>query len=326
MTAIPFERELNAGLAAVREAAKICRSVQAQITLDHLSKVDSSPVTVADFGSQAVVCKTLGETFPHDSIVAEEDATELRDSGNLHFLHQIHEQVCANCLQASPDEICRWIDRGTGQHRHDRFWTLDPIDGTKGFLRREQYAISLALIVDGQIVVGLLGCPNLGASDDAGGLVFYAVKGGGAFVQSLESPGKPQQIFVSKTVEGAQLQFCGPVEAGHSNASQTAKIMAALGSNKPIQMLDSQAKYAVVARGEADAYLRLPTNKDRFENIWDHAGGVIVVEEAGGKVTDGAGKPLDFSAGEQLTRNQGVVVSNGLVHDQLLAAIQSVTM
>jgi 3'(2'), 5'-bisphosphate nucleotidase len=321
-----FEQELIAGLAAVREAAKICRSVQAQINLEHLSKDDSSPVTVADFGSQAVVCKTLGEKFPHDSIVAEEDATELRDSGNLHFLHQIHEQVCANCLQASPDEICRWIDRGTGKHRHDRFWTLDPIDGTKGFLRRQQYAISLALIVDGQIVVGLLGCPNLTTGDDAGGQVFYAVKGGGAFVESLESPGNPQSIVVSKTTNGASLQFCGPVEAGHSNVSQTAKIMSALGATKPVNMLDSQAKYAVVARGEADAYLRLPTNKDRFENIWDHAGGVIVVEEAGGKVTDAAGKRLDFSAGEQLTRNQGVVVSNGLVHDQLLAAIMAVSV
>ena len=71
-------------------------------------------------------------------------------------------------------------------------------------------------------------------------------------------------------------------------------------------------------------YLRLPTKADYFEQIWDHAGGVIVVEEAGGRVTDIAGKPLDFTHGRQLKQNQGVIVSNGILHDAVLATVRDV--
>ena len=59
------------------------------------------------------------------------------------------------------DEVCRWIDHGGGSQYSERFWTLDPIDGTKGFLRGEQYAVALALIVEGRIAVAALACPNL---------------------------------------------------------------------------------------------------------------------------------------------------------------------
>ena len=88
--------------------------------------------------------------------------------------------------------------------------------------------------------------------------------------------------------------------------------------------LDSQAKYAVVARGEADIYLRLPTRADYQERIWDHAAGVLVVEEAGGRVTDVTGKPLDFSLGQTLQQNRGVVVTNHHVHERVLGALRGV--
>ncbi|MGB7415640.1 MAG: inositol monophosphatase family protein, partial [Thermosynechococcaceae cyanobacterium] len=82
--------------------------------------------------------------------------------------------------------------------------------------------------------------------------------------------------------------------------------------------------YGAVASGSAALYLRLPSPKspDYREKIWDHAAGTIVVEEAGGRVTDMHGKPLDFSQGAKLVDNRGVIVSNGLIHDQVLAALQ----
>ena len=86
---------------------------------------------------------------------------------------------------------------------HDRFWTLDPIDGTKGFLRGEQYAVALALIVGGEVVVAALACPNLEvraavgggnedrqSSQDPAGAIFTAVKGEGAFALPAESSGR----------------------------------------------------------------------------------------------------------------------------------------
>jgi len=99
-------------------------------------------------------------------------------------------------------------------------------------------------------------------------------------------------------------------------------ISTSLGIVKQPVRLDSQAKYAVVARGEGDVYLRLPTKKDYREKIWDHAGGVLVVEEAGGRVTDIDGKPLEFTHGRELSANRGVVVTNGRLHNDVLRAIR----
>jgi 3'(2'), 5'-bisphosphate nucleotidase len=320
--------ELSAALDAVRQAAKICQSVQAGISPDALAKKDKSPVTVADFGSQAVVCRAIGNAFPQDPIIAEEDSRELQQPENLPFLHQIHDEVCRECLAASKDEICRWIDRGGAQEFSHRFWTLDPIDGTKGFLRKEQYAISLALIVGGNIELGVLGCPNLPlvpGHDSPTGALFYAVRGEGAFSLPLTPDDTaPQRLSVRSTSDPARARFCESVESGHSAHGASAEIAQRLGITEEPVRLDSQAKYAVVARGEADLYLRLPTKADYFEQIWDHAGGVLIVQEAGGQVTDVQGQPLDFTHGRQLRKNRGVIVSNGILHQAVLDAVRAV--
>ena len=118
-------------------------------------------------------------------------------------------------------------------------------------------------------------------------------------------------------------RFCESVESGHNAQDITGKIRQLLGSDAPPSRLDSQAKYGVVARGEADLYLRMPTKSTYNEKIWDHAGGVLIVEEAGGRVTDMHGTPLDFTQGSELTKNRGVVVTNGLLHGEVLAAIST---
>jgi 3'(2'), 5'-bisphosphate nucleotidase len=86
--------------------------------------------------------------------------------------------------------------------------------------------------------------------------------------------------------------------------------------------IDSQCKYAVVARDQADAYLRLPTRKGYVEKIWDHAAGSIIATEAGAIVTDVAGQPLDFTRGTRLEANRGVVCASAGLHADLIAAIQ----
>ncbi|HUQ72609.1 MAG TPA: 3'(2'),5'-bisphosphate nucleotidase, partial [Planctomycetaceae bacterium] len=283
-----LSHELDAALVAVRDAARICRSVQSTIAPDAMEKKDKSPVTIADFGSQAVVCRVIGDAFPHDPIIAEEDSRELLNEQNAPFLHLIHDEICRQCIETSKEQVCRWIDRGGAEEFSHRFWTLDPIDGTKGFLRKEQYAISLALIVEGKIELGVLGCPNLplvpGLSATAGSL-FYAIRGQGAFALPLDGEVTPTRIQVTSTTDAKRARFCESVESGHSSHGASEQIAERLGITAAPVRLDSQAKYAVVARGEADIYLRLPTKKDYFEQIWDHAGGVLVVEEAGGRVT-----------------------------------------
>ncbi|MDX1429115.1 MAG: inositol monophosphatase family protein, partial [Rhodothermales bacterium] len=77
-------------------------------------------------------------------------------------------------------------------------------------------------------------------------------------------------------------------------------------------------------RGDAEIYMRLPTRADYVEKIWDHAAGMLVVEEAGGQVTDIDGKRLDFSHGDGLAENSGVIATNGKLHDAVIEALREV--
>jgi 3'(2'), 5'-bisphosphate nucleotidase len=106
-------------------------------------------------------------------------------------------------------------------------------------------------------------------------------------------------INVSTTSETRLARFCESIESGHSEHGISACVARRLGITVEPARLDSQAKYGVVARGEADIYMRLPANATYLEKIWDHAGGVLIVEEAGGKVTDVMGRPLEFTHGQQ---------------------------
>ena len=326
----PLATELDTALAAVRVAGRLCREVQARIdkvSLEKkgsLEKKDRSPVTVADFGSQALVCRAIHARFQDDPIIGEEDSAALREAGNEALL----ERVLGHLNEVRPGTdaatACAWIDLGGSKEYAPRFWTLDPIDGTKGFLRGEQYAISLALILDGVIEVAAVGCPNLGpalAGKRQAGTVFCAIRGAGVWQLPLAEAGEAVAVQVSPQADPAQVRFCESVESAHSSHGDSARIAEHLSLQAQPVRLDSQTKYAVVARGEAEAYLRLPRDDRYREKIWDHAGGVLVVTEAGGRVTDIFGRDLDFTCGYKLEKNLGVVVSNGSVHDALIKTI-----
>jgi len=319
-----FELELKAALDAVRQAAVACRSVQSSITTESLAKKDNSPVTVADYASQALVCRVLQQRFPLDPVIGEEGAAELKQPAGTEFLRRVVEECAKAGVTGSPAEVCDWIDRGGASEYSPRFWTLDPIDGTKGFLRKEQYAISLALIINGVIEVGVLGCPNMPSGDPSSpdGVLAWAIRGQGAWAQPLDRPEtEAKPVHVSGTASTSELLFCESVESGHSSHDWSGLIATDLGIHKEPVRMDSQCKYLAVARGDADLYLRLPTRKGYQEKIWDHAGGVLLVQEAGGQVTDINGAPADFSKGSTLAVNEGMVVTNGKVHTQVVAMI-----
>ena len=203
-------------------------------------------------------------------------------------------------------------------------WTIDPIDGTKGFLRGEQYAVCLSLIVDSIVQVGVIGCPNLPvdpAHPEAGtGCIFSAVRGQGAQQLTLSgSDPTPIRIPVS-TPE--TFNFLESVEAAHSSHSFNDRVSSLLNVSRSPTRMDSQAKYGCLARGDGGAYLRMPTGVGYREKIWDHAPGQILVEEAGGIVSDSRGKPLDFGLGRTLGENFGVIDAGKDVHGKVLAAVQ----
>lgn len=321
-------RELAVACAAVREATVLCETVRREMVTPALTKEDRSPVTVADFGAQALVCRALLREFPDDPVVGEEDAAALRTDGEVAARDAMARFVARSVPGASVDEALAWIDHGNGAVS-PRYWTLDPIDGTKGFLRNDQYAVALALVEDGVLRVGVLGCPNLPVdpADPNGprGVLFAAVRGGGATAVPLAGGGE-SRIRVADGGDASAWRLVESVESGHGHHSLQERIAHAVGVTGGTVRMDSQAKYGAVARGEAALYLRLPSPRtpDYRENIWDHAAGVLVVEEAGGRVTDIHGKRLDFANHAKMVDNRGVVVSNGPIHDRVLLELAAI--
>ena len=315
-----YDREKQIAIEATIAAAKLCEQVRQNISPEAIEKKDKSPVTIADYGSQALICKALAEAFPNDPVIAEEDAAALGAPEMQAQLQQATDYIQGIVGEATTADVLKWIGHG-GKQGGERYWTLDPIDGTKGFLRKDQYAVALALVENGEVKVGVLGCPALSFGGESG-LMFVAVRGQGTQMMSL-SGGDGNSISVMKGSDN--LRFVESVESGHGNQDKQSAIAQAVGITAPSLRMDSQAKYAAVAAGEAALYLRLPSPKtpDYREKIWDHAAGTIVVEEAGGKVTDMFGKPLDFTKGAKLVDNQGVIVSNGDMHDKVIAALNS---
>lgn len=320
-----YRKELETALMAVDRASRLCRRAQKTlIRRETLEKNDRSPVTIADFGSQALVNLSLAEAFPDDVIVAEEDSTGLRQNNTLRL--RVVELVREATGTADEEKVLDAIDAGTRvSDAPERFWTLDPIDGTKGFLRGDQYAVALALIEGGKVVLGVLGCPNMRpAPQGTPGLIAYAVQGEGAFMVCPED-GARRPVTVDKLSDAKMAKFCESVESAHAAHDVHARITDAIGITAPPYRIDSQAKYAAVAMGAAHVYLRLPRSREYREKIWDHAAGAAVVEAAGGRVSDFSGRRLDFSFGRTLSGNQGILVTNGVLHDRVLAAIAATT-
>lgn len=317
-----YKTEKEVAISAVIQAAKLCQQVRQDIP-PALEKQDKSPVTVADFGSQAIICKALKEAFPDIPIVGEEDAKELRQQENKATLDKITGYLREMIPFATTDNVLHWIDYGNG-NVSNRFWTLDPIDGTKGFLRQDQYAIALALIEDNEVKLGILGCPALTLDSGETGFIFVAVKGEGSYKMSLKGDNLTKLQVVNND-DVSRFRFVESVEANHGDQIQQNVIAKKVGITTDSVRVDSQAKYGIVATGEAALYLRLPSPKyaDYRENIWDHAAGAIIVEEAGGKVTDMNGKPLDFFKASKMNDNRGVVVTNGLIHDSVIEALKN---
>jgi 3'(2'), 5'-bisphosphate nucleotidase len=315
-------KEHAAGLDAVRTAMRLCQAVRADLVEGpgRIDKDDRSPVTVADFGSQAVVCRVIRTVFPDDPIVAEEDSAALRRPEHAAQLGRVVGFVRGEASAATAEDVCRWIDLGAGEPR-GRYWVLDPIDGTKGFLRNDQYAIALALVEDGQVTRGFLGCPAL-PREGGSGLLLAAERGGGT--QAYTAEGEPLgRLRVSAEADPARARLAESVESAHTNLDLSARVKAALGIAAESVRMDSQAKYAALAAGRAEIYLRSPNPRtpDYRENIWDHAAGWLAVSEAGGTITDVYGRPLDWSHGRRLEANVGILATNGPLHAAVLKVL-----
>lgn len=157
-------------------------------------------------------------------------------------------------------------------------------------------------------------------NDNRLGVVFYACKGEGAYQATLNGSDECL-IHVNRIENVVDARVCQSLAPGHSALETHRRIIGLLGITKPPMELDSQVKYALLARGESDIYLRLPVDPNYHEKVWDHAAGALIVEEAGGIVTDAYGEALDFSKGKRLSENHGIVAASKYLHAKVLEAV-----
>ncbi|NOK64399.1 MAG: 3'-Phosphoadenosine 5'-phosphosulfate (PAPS) 3'-phosphatase [Chloroflexi bacterium AL-N1] len=304
-------------LEAVCRAAQLCQRVQEKQVLD-VEKPGREPVTIADYGSQAILCQALTQYFPNDGVIAEEQGE--------HFLNALPEEqrqhvatLVGETLQnvVTAEDIVRWLDHGRGRTTQ-RTWVIDPIDGTKGFLAGRHYTIALGLLEGHLPVAGVLGCPGYGE-----GMLVYALNGEARRVPL--AGGFPERIRVSMRTPKERFHVVESVEQQHAAHDVMQQIYEQAGITNPqVLRIDGQDKYALIASGDADLYLRISPKADYRERVWDHAAGVAVITAAGGTVTDKDGNQLDFSVGEKLANNMSVIVSNGRAHDHIVRVAQTV--
>ncbi|CAL9729593.1 3'(2'),5'-bisphosphate nucleotidase [Monosporozyma unispora] len=353
-----FERELLVATHAVRKASFLTKRVQQSI-IQHrnettITKTDNSPVTMGDYAAQTIIINTIKANFPEDCVVGEESAEGLDDNFLSSILKEIqdndkvyidnktdgdvaftNEQFSLTSIE-NVKQIINFGDYKGGNK--GRFWCLDPIDGTKGFLRGEQFAVCLALIVDGVVKCGVIGCPNLKLSqydnareqigenvDESFGYIFRAVRGQGAAFTDTLSMANWKPTHVRHLQDTKDMITLEGVEKGHSSHDEQDEIKSRLNITKSIH-LDSQVKYCLLAMGLADVYLRLPIKMSYQEKIWDHAAGNAIVLESGGLHTDSLqNKTLNFSQGRTLL-TKGVIATSGptKLHDLVVSTSNDV--
>lgn len=311
---------------AARLSAALCRKVQNELLLS-MDKSDSSPVTIADYGCQALIHRAIMLNFPEHGLISEEGSEHLRtnasDSETSFIVRLVSESLGEN---VTIEQICDWIDHRGGSDS-EFIWSIDPIDGTKGFLRKAQYAIAIGLLQDRKPVGGVLVCPSLPYDlDDADSPVGVLMIGHGpGTAMKFAIDAEHSASVSSNTVtDSHQMRVLGSVESAHGDPTLVTGMMAASDIDGGFVRYDSQAKYAVIAMGGAEMYVRPRSKPDYRENIWDHVAGVAICEAAGAVVTDVDGKALDFSHGEKLIKNRGVLAAaNAVAHKLAIDGIKA---
>lgn len=343
-----YASELRYAMLAVQLASIATKSILKSIDKGTLSKDDASPVTIADFAAQALLISAIHSAFPSDSFVGEESSSALRADAVL--CERVWELVSETTLDdrgddsllmrpESKEEMMKIIDLGgKGQGGNQgRIWMLDPVDGTATFMKGEQYAVCLGLVVDGIQKVGVLGLPNQETGkrniseeevDDSGfGCLLSAVKGEGAHVRRLSrgalEDGK--RIIMQQCVTTPGEVHVVIQRGDHTmDLERQAAVAEKLEATNTTELWAAQVRYSALIVGGGDFLVRIPTSRTKRVNTWDHIGGILIFEESGGKVTDLNGKEIDFGAGRKLSANWGIIAARANLYPRVLKAVREV--
>lgn len=256
MTAVP---EL------ARQVGDIARAAGAAILaiyhgdFDVQTKADESPLTAADLAAQKVIMAGLAELAPLLPVLSEEGKT------------------------------LPWSER----QRWTRYWLVDPLDGTREFIKRnDEFTVNIALIDNHETVLGVVLAPVTGE-------LYIAEHGHGAWLQARPDaewqPLRTRPLAKPSVMAGSR---------SHGSL-QDDMLNALLGADHQLVPLGSSLKFCLIARGGADVYLRLgPTSE------WDTAAAQCVLTEAGGAVLDLQGETFRYNRGESLLNPEFIAVGD----------------
>lgn len=317
----------------MRAACLVVRAAREEIAgAGSFSKSDATPVTVADMAAQAVVARSLSASLGPIRLLGEETSGPLRDPGAGEARRLAVRIVRAGWADADESAVLDAIDLGRFDPEDGGgrgFWTLDPIDGTKGYLRHPtgHYVTALAYIENGRPIVGVMACPTIARDPaapfdaDRGGVLLSAAEGLGSSDTALDDgPARAMRTPRWEERPGAAVRAALSDDPTYALLDRTLPLFFEAGLQPEVLRLDSQAKYALAARGQADVFLRLPRRTSGLNYIWDHAAGAVIASESGCRVTDTKGRPLDFGRGKALP-NEGFLVAPPGLHERLLGVL-----
>lgn len=266
-----FTKELQVALAAVAEAARAV--MERYASFEAIANAPADITTAADHEAQEIILRQLRRHFPDDALSAEEATPTL-----------------ASAPREGP-----------------RLWIVDPIDGTRGFARKNgEFSLMVALHEGGSVAVGVV-------SEPARDRLTYAVRGQGCWRRDGDANDPIRcQVTATATLAAATLT------QSHSKSSdQPSPQLRALAPGRVVESYSAGIKLALVARGEADIYLN---TYDGFHD-WDIAAGHVLVSEAGGQTSGLRGEVLQYGLPGAWQR-AGLLATNGAVHPAALTALR----
>ncbi|MCI0459017.1 MAG: 3'(2'),5'-bisphosphate nucleotidase CysQ [Gemmataceae bacterium] len=260
-----YTHELQAALDAARLAAEALREAYARFQV--IPDAPASISTDADRQSQEIILTRLQHAFPQDGYCAEEQTPALAGVA----------------------------------HTGPRLWVIDPIDGTRGFARKNgEFSVMIGFVEQGQIAVGVVLQP-------VPGRLTYAVRGQGCWKRDSEAEPVPCRVTDVSELKLATLT------QSHSTPGKRSRRLELLAPGRVVESYSAGIKLALVARGEADLYVN---TYPEFHD-WDSCAGQILVEEAGGRVTGLNGEELRYGLPGAAQRF-GLLATNSRLHEEAI--------
>ena len=262
---LSFERELASAIELARLAgAEAARMQRGELGIE--MKPGDEPVTLADRRASELIVAGLAEAFPSDPIISEE-------------------------LPPAP-----------GALGAPRFWLVDPIDGTKDFIRGEDgYSVMIGLVCDGVPTVGVVYQPVVDR-------LYYGTPAGAMLVAG----GETRRLAVSDVAAAADIRL---VASKSHRSRDLDRVKQELGIANELNIGSVGVKLCVIAAGLRDLYVNPATRT----KAWDTCAPEAILVPAGGRLSDLFGNPIDYS--RELAHRRGLVASNARVHDEVIGKL-----